>query len=115
METKFRNTNLDQIESATIIGGKNLLASVFGWMFIGMILTTVASLSFAFIPDLFALMVNVSPDGIITGKSMLGHIITFAPLLMLIGMGAGFRKLSFTTLAAFFILLSFYWGKNPRL
>jgi hypothetical protein len=32
METNFRNTNLDNIESATIVERKNALASVFGWM-----------------------------------------------------------------------------------
>lgn len=109
METNFRKTNLDNIESATVVNQKNLLASVFIWMFIGMVLTTIASLSFAYIPDLFDLMVNVEPDGYVK-KSMLGHIITFAPLLMLIGLGAGYRKLSFTMLAAFFIGFSILFG-----
>lgn len=109
METNFRKTNLDNIESATVVNQKNLLASVFIWMFIGMVLTTIASLSFAYIPNLFDLMVNVEPDGYVK-KSMLGHIITFAPLLMLIGLGAGYRKLSFTMLAAFFIGFSILFG-----
>ncbi|MCD6019658.1 MAG: Membrane protein [Bacteroidetes bacterium] len=109
METNFRKTNLDNIESATIVNQKNLLASVFIWMFIGMVLTTIASLSFAFIPSLFDLMINVEPDGYVK-KSMLGHIITFAPLLMLIGLGAGYRKLSFSMLAAFFIGFSILFG-----
>ena len=109
METNFKKTNLDNIQSATIVGQKNLLAMVFVWMFIGMVLTTIASLSFAFIPNLFNLMINVEPDGYVK-KSMLGHIITFAPLLMLIGLGAGYRKLSFNMLAAFFIGFSILFG-----
>jgi FtsH-binding integral membrane protein len=109
MENNFKKTNLDNIQSATIVGQKNLLAMVFVWMFIGMVLTTIASLSFAFIPNLFDLMINVEPDGYVK-KSMLGHIITFAPLLMLIGLGAGYRKLSFNMLAAFFIGFSVLFG-----
>ncbi len=109
MENNFKKTNLDNIQSATIVGQKNLLAMVFVWMFVGMVLTTIASLSFAFIPNLFDLMINVEPDGYVK-KSMLGHIITFAPLLMLIGLGAGYRKLSFNMLAAFFIGFSVLFG-----
>ncbi len=110
METNFRNTDLNKIGSATIQNQKNLLASVFGWMFIGMILTTIASLSFAFIPSLFEVMVNVNDEGYITGKSMLGHIITFAPLLMLFGLGAGYKRFSFIALAAFFMVFSILFG-----
>lgn len=110
METNFRKTNIDEIQGATIVTQKNLLATVFGWMFIGMVLTTIASLAFAFIPSLFELMVNVNEEGYITGKSILGHIITFAPLLMLIGIGAGFRRFSFAALAAFFIAFSILFG-----
>lgn len=109
METNFRKTNLDNIESATIINQKNLLASVFGWMFIGMVLTTISSVLFAYVPGLFDLMVTVSPDGFVK-RSMLGHIIAFAPLLMLLGLGAGYRKLPFIGLAAFFIGFSIIFG-----
>jgi len=109
METNFRKTNLENIEGTTIVNQKNLLASVFIWMFIGMVLTTIASLTFAFVPSLFDLMISVDEEGFVK-KSMLGHIITFAPLLMLIGLGAGYRKLSFTMLAAFFIGFSILFG-----
>ena len=109
MDNNFRKTDFNNIQSATVVDQKNLLASVFGWMFIGMILTTISSMLFAFIPTLFDYMITVSPDGYVK-KSMLGHIITFAPLLMLIGLGAGYRKLSYTTLAAFFIGFSILFG-----
>ena len=41
---------------------------------------------------------------------MLGHIIAFAPLIMLFALGAGYRKLSFTLLATFFIGFSLIFG-----
>lgn len=110
METNFRKTNIDNMQSATVVEQKNALAMVFGWMFIGMIVTTIASLSFAFIPSLFELMVNVDSEGYITGRSMLGHIITFAPLILLFGMSMGYRKLPFIGLAGLFILFSALFG-----
>ena len=111
METNFRKTNLDNIGSTTITSQKNLLALVFVWMFIGMVVTTIASLSFAFVPSLFDLMVTVDSEGFVK-RSMLGHIITFAPLIMLLGLGAGYKKLSFTMLAAFFVGFSIVFGMS---
>lgn len=105
----FRNTNINNIESATIVNQKNLLASIFGWMFIGLILTTISSMMFAFIPTLFDYMVTVSPEGMVK-KSMLGHIVTFAPIIMLLGLGAGYSRLPFAGLAAFFIGFSILFG-----
>lgn len=105
----FRNTNINNIESATVVNQKNLLASIFGWMFIGLILTTISSMLFAFIPTLFDYMVTVSPEGMVK-KSMLGHIVTFAPIIMLLGLGAGYSRLPFAGLAAFFIGFSILFG-----
>lgn len=109
MENNFRNTNLNDIESATIVNQKNLLATVFGWMFIGMILTTISSLLFAFVPSLLELMTTIGPDGYVK-RSMLGHIIAFAPLVMLIALGARYHKIPFIGLVAFFIGFSILFG-----
>ena len=76
-----------------------------------MVVTTIASLSFAFVPSLFDLMVTVDSEGFVK-RSMLGHIITFAPLIMLLGLGAGYKKLSFTMLAAFFVGFSIVFGMS---
>jgi len=109
METNFRNTNLDNIESATIVGRKNALASVFGWMFIGMILTTIASLTFASVDGLFELLVTTDSYGN-AHRTILGYVVMFAPLALLIGMGAGYRKLPFIGLAALFMAFSTLFG-----
>ena len=110
METNSRNTNLDNIESATIVGRKNALASVFGWMFIGMILTTIAAVAFASIDSLKTLLFITDEYNNIIGRTILGYIVMFAPLLMLIGMGAGYRKLPFVGLAALFMAFSTLFG-----
>jgi FtsH-binding integral membrane protein len=109
METNFRKTDIDNIEYASVVTQKNLLASVFAWMFAGMVITTISSLSFAFIPSLFDLMITQGDDGYVH-KSMLGHIITFAPLILLIGMGAGYRKLSYVGIVALFLVFSTLFG-----
>jgi FtsH-binding integral membrane protein len=109
METNFRKTDIDNIEYASVVTQKNLLATVFAWMFAGMVITTISSLSFAFIPSLFDIMITQGDDGYVH-KSMLGHIITFAPLILLIGMGAGFRKLSYVGIVALFLVFSTLFG-----
>ena len=109
METNSRNTNLDNIESATIVGRKNALASVFGWMFIGMILTTIASLTFASVDGLFELLVTTDAYGN-AHRTILGYVVMFAPLGLLIVMGAGYRKLPFIGLAALFMAFSTLFG-----
>ena len=109
MDNNFRNTKIDNIQYESVVTQKNLLATVFAWMFAGMAITTVASLSFAYIPSLYELMVTQGEDGMVH-KSMLGHIITFAPLIMLIGMGVGFKKLPYLAIAGLFLGFSALFG-----
>ncbi len=99
----FNNNN------TVAINQKNLLATVFIWLFVGMILTTISSLLFAFVPSLLNLTVTISPEGMVK-RTMLGHIIAFSPLIMLLILGARFRKLSFNSLVAFFIGFSIVLG-----
>ncbi len=80
METNFRNTNLDNIESAVIVNQRSLFASVFTWMFVALGLTTVASLLFAYNPSLSNLLYNQDAMGNYTGISIMGWICMLAPL-----------------------------------
>ena len=109
MDNNFRKTNIDNMQYDSVVTQKNLLATVFAWMFAGMVITTATSLSFAYIPSLLDLMLTQGEDGMLH-KSMLGHIVTFAPLIMLIGMGAGFRKLSYLAIAGLFLGFSALFG-----
>ena len=112
MENNFRNTNIENMGSTTIVERKNALASVFGWMFIGMIVTTALSLSFAFVPELKILVLATDEVGNIIGKTTLGTIVTFAPILLLFGMSMGYRKLPFIGLAGLFVLFSALFGMS---
>ena len=98
METNFRNTNLNNIESATIVKERSLFASVFTWMFLALGITTIASLLFAYNPDLRGLLYNYDEFNIPVGTSMLGWIIMLAPLGLVLVMNFAFNKLSFVAL-----------------
>jgi len=44
MDNNFRKTNIDNIQYDSVVTQKNLLATVFAWMFAGMVITTATSL-----------------------------------------------------------------------
>ncbi len=102
METNFRNTNLDNIESAVIVNQRSLFASVFTWMFVALGLTTVASLLFAYNPSLSNLLYNQDAMGNYTGISIMGWICMLAPLGLVLVMNFAFNKLSYVALMAMF-------------
>lgn len=108
----FRNTNIDQFQSSSsAVNTRSLVATVFLWMFAALGLTTITSLSFHFIPSLSLLMYNVDPaTGIITSISMFGHIIAFAPLVMILGASAMYKRMSYVALVAFFLSFSAVLG-----
>lgn len=102
METNFRNTNLDKVESATIVKERSLFASVFTWMFLALAITSVVSVLFASVPTLDALLYNYDQFGQATGLSIMAWICMFAPLGLVLVMNFAFNKLSFVTLMAIF-------------
>ena len=53
----IRQTNIDKIEYASVVGTNTLLRSVFAWMTAALLITTVASMLFAFTPSLLQLLV----------------------------------------------------------
>lgn len=101
METNFRNTNLDNIQSAVITKERSLFASVFTWMFLALIFTTLSSLLFAYNPTLGDLLYNYDAMG--NGRiSILGWVCMLAPLGLVLIMSFAFNKLSFAALIAIF-------------
>jgi FtsH-binding integral membrane protein len=110
METNFRKTDLNNIESATIIKERSLFASVFTWMFLALGITTVASLLFAYNPDLGGLLRKYDEFGNPVGTSMLGWVIMFAPLGLVLVMNFAFNKLSFVALMGIFFGFSALMG-----
>ena len=93
----FRQTNIDKIEYATVVGSNTLLRTVFAWMTAALVITTAASMLFAFTPSLLALLVNE------TGLTTLAWVVMFAPLGFVLLMSFGFNKLSYPVLVAAFL------------
>lgn len=110
METNFKKTNFDNIESATIIQERSLFASVFTWMFLALAVTTVCSLLFAYNPDFGQLLYKFDDMGNAIGTSMLGWVIMLAPLGLVLVMNFAFNKLSFMALMGIFFGFSALMG-----
>ena len=96
-----RGTNIDKIEYATVVGSNTLLRTVFLWMTAALAITTVASMLFAFVPELTALIYSVTEFG--PRPTTLGWIVMLAPLGFVLLMSFGFQKLSYPALIGAFL------------
>ena len=92
---------LDQLDTAAV--SKSFIANVFSWMFAALLISGGVSWFFAQ-SDYFWSLYN--PEG----PSMLGYVVMFAPLLFVLGLGAGFNRFSYGTLTVLFIAFSAVMG-----
>ena len=83
---------------------KKFFANVFLWMFVALSLSAVAAFYMS-TPEARGLLVN--PEG---GRTTLGYVAMFAPLGLVLVMGAGFSRLSYGALLGAFILFSLLLG-----
>ena len=107
METNFRKTNLNNIESATIVNERSLFASVFTWMFVALGITAGFSMLFAFVPELSNFIYSDDEMGR-RSISIFGWICMLAPIGLVLLMNFAFNKLSFAALIAVFYTLSLH-------
>ncbi|MBY0542509.1 MAG: Bax inhibitor-1/YccA family protein [Sphingobacteriaceae bacterium] len=85
---------------------KKFFANVFLWMFVALSVSTLAAILVNNTPGIELLLRNQA-----TYKpTILGYIATFAPLGLVLLMGAGFNKLSFSALLSVFVLFSVLLG-----
>lgn len=108
METNFRNTNIEKLHSATIVSENAILRSAFAWMSLAMILTTLSSLLFAFVPQLTSLLLEPTEFGF--KPTILAYVVMFAPLIFVLAINFGLNKMSVTALAGTFIAFSIIMG-----
>lgn len=104
----FRNTNIDQLSAETITKQNTLLRSAFAWMGLAMVLTTISSLLFAFVPELTSLLLVETEMGI--KPTMLAYVVMFAPLIFVFAMGLGVNKMSLPMLIGTFVAYSIING-----
>jgi len=107
----YSNNNFENVQSATVISSRSLVNSVFSWMFLALGLTTIASLLFYFVPSLFDLMYTAGINGRIK-LSVFGWIVTFAPLGLVLLMGARIQSLSYNGMISLFVLFSILMGMS---
>lgn len=108
METNYRNTNIDKFQSATIVSENTLLRSAFSWMSLAMILTTLSSLLFAFVPELTALLLQPTDMGF--KPTILAYVVMFAPIIFVMAMSFGLNKMSLPVLIGTFVAYSIING-----
>jgi uncharacterized protein len=101
MENNLRSTNLDELDLSTVVTGNKLLRNSFTWMSVAMLLTTLAALVFAFIPEFTQLLLVPTETGV--KPSIFAYVVMFAPLIFVMIMGFALNKLSYPALLSLFI------------
>lgn len=89
---------------------KKFFASVFTWMFVALSLSTIAAYLFSANEGLMQYLISVNPETGKAGMSIFGYIAMFAPLGLVLTMGFGLSRLSYTALIGVFILYSVLTG-----
>ncbi|MCX2453267.1 Bax inhibitor-1/YccA family protein [Pedobacter sp. PLR] len=94
------------VEQERGVVAKKFFANVFLWMFVALSVSTLAAFVVSNSPALLSQLINFE-----TGRStVLGYIAMFAPLGLVMLMGAGFSRLSYGALLGVFILFSVLLG-----
>lgn len=91
---------------------KTFVANVFLWMTLALAVTAVTAYLFASTPGLIGSLMNISPDGRYAGLSLLGWIVTLAPLGFVLLMSLGFQRLSPSIMTLLFIAFSVLMGMS---
>ena len=108
METNLKSTNIERMGSTTIVNQNTILRSAFSWMTLAMLLTTLSSLLFAYIPQLSAMLYESTEMGI--KPTMLAYVVMFAPLLFVMAISFGVNKMSLPMLIGTFVAYSIVNG-----
>ncbi len=108
METNSRSTNIEGMGSSTITGQNTILRSAFAWMTLAMVLTTISSLLFAYMPALTSMLFEQAEYGI--KPTIFAYVVMFAPLLFVMAISFGINKMSLPMLIGTFVAYSIVNG-----
>jgi len=107
-------SNYTVLDSHQIPAGaisKKFMASVFGWMFLALAVSTTMAFLFATNADLIQMLYQVGPNGRL-GMTGLGMAVIFAPLAFVLIMGLGYSRLSSPVLTVLFVLFAAIMGMS---
>jgi uncharacterized protein len=105
----LRSTDLNKIDFGTVTGENKLLKASFSWMAVAMLLTSLAAMLFAFVPQLTQLLLEPTEMGGLK-PTTLAYVVMFAPLVFVMVMGFGLQKLSYPALIGLFVAYSLING-----
>jgi uncharacterized protein len=109
METNYnRNTPIENFQSATIVRPNTILRASFAWMSLAMVLTTISSLLFAYVPQLSALLMEPTEFGY--KPTIFAYVVMFAPIIFVFIMAMRLQKMSLPSLIATFVAYSIING-----
>jgi hypothetical protein len=106
----YHDPNVIVMEEGQI--AKQFFAKVFTWMFVALSLSSVVAYLFGTNTQLMEYLISVNPSTGKAGMSILGYIVMFAPLGLVLTMGFGLSRLSYTALVGIFILYSALTGAS---
>jgi FtsH-binding integral membrane protein len=104
----YQDDSVIQIEEGSI--SKKFFANVFLWMFVALSLSTIAAYLFGTDPSLIEYLRNINPNTGRVSMTIFGYVAAFAPLGLVLLMGAGFSRLSYPALLGVFVVFSILLG-----
>ena len=107
-EYQYQDPNVVILEEGQI--AKRFFANVFTWMFVAMALSAAAAYLFSTNASLMQYLVSYNAETGKGGMSLLGYVVMFAPLGLVLTMGFGLSRLSYSALVGLFILYSVLTG-----
>jgi len=107
----FNIINQEYQKTQALPVARTFMANVFMWMTVALAVTAVTAYWFASTPGLMGSLMN-EVNGHYTGLSMLGWIVTLAPLGFVLLMSLGFQKLSPALMTLLFITFSVLMGMS---
>jgi FtsH-binding integral membrane protein len=114
MDQNSRGFNIIEQEyksTQTLPVTRVFMANVFLWMTLALAVTALTAWWFASTPELIGSLMNVT-NGRYSGLSMLGWIVTLAPLGFVLLMSLGFQRLSPAIMTLLFIAFSILMGMS---
>ncbi len=105
---QIQDPNVIVLEEGQV--AKQFFAKVFTWMFVALSLSAVAAYLFGTNATLMQYLISTNPQTGKTGMSIFGYIVMFAPLGLVMAMGFGLSRLSYSALVGIFVLYSVLTG-----
>lgn len=108
MDNNLRSTNIDKIDFTTVAGENKLLRASFSWMALAMLLTSLAALLFAFVPELTGFLFVNTELG--PKPTIFAYATMFAPLAFVLAINFGLNRMSYAMLIGLFVALAIVMG-----